>query len=310
MTDSTPPSIPPRLRPTTPTTARPGASTGAKSSAKSPTAARNGNGRTTESTPAKSAPVRPAPADEKPSSAPDGVSTPARDEPPYRASAGVPPRTSTSTAASTSASDEGEQPSPLMVAVDTATVWFKKAAGATSAAFASVTRPRTEDPTMSSPAPAPATATSPTAARTSTRPPATGATSQVRPATGRIPTVGGPRRVRLAVSRIDPWSVMKLSFLLSVAIGIMIVVAAAVIWLTLDGLHVFTEANNLVKQITGEESSINILQYVEFRRVVSGATLIAVIDVFLLTALSTIGAFLYNIVAALVGGVHVTMTDE
>ncbi|NKY38792.1 DUF3566 domain-containing protein [Cellulomonas septica] len=309
MTDSTPPSIPPRLRPTTPTTARPGTSSGAKSSAKSPTAARNGNGRA-DSASSTSKPVRPAPADEKPSSEPDGVSTPKRDEPPYRASAGVPPRTSTSTAASTSASDEGEQPSPLMVAVDTATVWFKKAAGATSAAFASVTRPRTEDPTMSSSAPAPAAATSPTAARTSTRPPATGATSQVRPATGRIPTVGGPRRVRLAVSRIDPWSVMKLSFLLSVAIGIMIVVAAAVIWLTLDGLHVFTEANNLVKQITGEEGSINILQYVEFRRVVSGATLIAVIDVFLLTALSTIGAFLYNIVAALVGGVHVTMTDE
>lgn len=305
MTDSTPPSIPPRLRPTTPTTARPGTTSGAKSSAKSPTAARNGNGRTES---ASAASTRPAATDEKPSHEPDGVSTPKRDEPPYRATAGVPPRTSTSTAASTSASDEGEQPSPLMVAVDTATVWFKKAAGATSAAFASVTRPRTEDPTMSSPAPAPAT--SPTAARTSTRPPATGATSQVRPATGRIPTVGGPRRVRLAVSRIDPWSVMKLSFLLSVAIGIMIVVAAAVIWLTLDGLHVFTEANNLVKQITGEESSINILQYVEFRRVVSGATLIAVIDVFLLTALSTIGAFLYNIVAALVGGVHVTMTDE
>lgn len=301
MTDPTPPSIPPRLRPTTPTTARPGASTGAKSSAKSPTAARNGNGRTES---ASSTPVRPAPADEKPSSETDGVSTPKRDEPPYRASAGVPPRTSTSA----SAPDEDEQPSPLMVAVDTATVWFKKAAGATSAAFASATRPRTEDPTMSSPAPAPAT--SPTAARTSTRPPATGANSQVRPATGRIPTVGGPRRVRLAVSRIDPWSVMKLSFLLSVAIGIMIVVAAAVIWLTLDGLHVFTEANDLVKQITGEESPINILEYVEFRRVVSGATLIAVIDVFLLTALSTIGAFLYNIVAALVGGVHVTMTDE
>ncbi|QHT57507.1 hypothetical protein GXP71_16480 [Cellulomonas sp. H30R-01] len=307
MTDSTPPSIPPRLRPTTPTTARPGTSSGAKSTAKSPTAARNGRSRTESASSAPKA-VRPAPADEKPSSETDGVSTPKRDEPPYRASAGVPPRTSASTAAS--ASDEGEQPSPLMVAVDTATVWFKKAAGATSAAFASVTRPRTEDPTMSSPAPAPAAATSPTAARTSTRPPATGATSQVRPATGRIPTVGGPRRVRLAVSRIDPWSVMKLSFLLSVAIGIMIVVAAAVIWLTLDGLHVFTEANNLVKQITGEESSINILQYVEFRRVVSGATLIAVIDVFLLTALSTIGAFLYNIVAALVGGVHVTMTDE
>jgi len=49
---------------------------------------------------------------------------------------------------------------------------------------------------------------------------------------------------------------------------------------------------------------------VQFSKVVSAATLISVVDVFLLTALATIGAFLYNIVAALVGGVHVTMTDE
>ncbi len=72
----------------------------------------------------------------------------------------------------------------------------------------------------------------------------------------------------------------------------------------------FTKINDLVVQIVGTESPIDILQYVEFKRIVSGATLVAVIDVFLLTALSTIGAFLYNIVAALVGGVHVTMTDE
>ncbi|MBD3778284.1 MAG: DUF3566 domain-containing protein [Micrococcales bacterium] len=119
----------------------------------------------------------------------------------------------------------------------------------------------------------------------------------------------GPRRVRLAISRVDPWSVMKLSFLMSVAIGIMIVVAAAVVWLTLDGLEVFAKLNGLIVEILAD-SDFNLMQYVEFDRVISVATLVAVVDVFLITALSTIGAFLYNITAALVGGVHVTMTDE
>ena len=98
----------------------------------------------------------------------------------------------------------------------------------------------------------------------------------------------------------------------STAAGVVagVVAAAAVVWFTLNGLQVFTKADDLVTQITGTESGIDILQYVEFQRIISGATLIAVIDVFLLTALATIGAFLYNIVAALVGGVHVTMTDE
>jgi hypothetical protein len=206
--------------------------------------------------------------------------------------------------------DEEDSPSPMMVAVDTATVWLKKAGVATSAAFAAATRPRPpKEPTMTT-TPTAAPAASSSAPRTAT---STENLTGARPSTGRIPTVGphgAPRRVRLAISRVDPWSVMKLSFLLSVAIGVMFVVAAAVVWFTLNGLQVFTKADNLVTQITGTESGIDILQYVEFSRIISGATLIAVIDVFLLTALATIGAFLYNIVAALVGGVHVTMTDE
>ena len=121
---------------------------------------------------------------------------------------------------------------------------------------------------------------------------------------------GAQRRVRLSLSRVDPWSVMKLSFLLSVAIGIMIVVAAAVIWFVLDGLSVFTKMNDMLTQIAGKESPLNVLQYVGFGRVVSGATVVAVLDVVLLTALSTIGAFLYNITAALVGGVNLTLTDD
>ena len=120
----------------------------------------------------------------------------------------------------------------------------------------------------------------------------------------------GPRRVRLSVSRLDPWSVMKLSFLLSIAVGIMIVVASVVFWMVLDGLHVFTEVNDMIVDILGEETKVSILQFVELKRVVSLSTMIAIVDVVLLTALSTIAAFIYNVVAALVGGVHVTLTDE
>jgi hypothetical protein len=120
----------------------------------------------------------------------------------------------------------------------------------------------------------------------------------------------GPRRVRLNLSRVDPWSVMKLSFLLSFAIGIMIVVAAVVVWFALDSLAVFTSVNDMITEIVGQESPIDILQFLDLSRVVSGAMVVAVVDVVLLTALSTIGAFLYNITAALVGGVNVTLTDE
>jgi hypothetical protein len=223
---------------------------------------------------------------------------------------------SSSVAASAGAStadpdDDEDGPSPLATAVDRTSEWLKHTAtstGATlSAAYASLTRPRPKDPEMTANPVAPA-------ATATTLPPATtnraGAPAP-RPATGRVPAVSaGPRRVRLAVSRVDPWSVMKLAFLLSFAMGIMLVVAVAVVWATLNGLHVFTSIDGLIQQIVGSESDINVLQYAEFSKVMSVTTLVAIVDIFLLTALATIGAFLYNIVAALVGGIHVTMTDE
>lgn len=120
----------------------------------------------------------------------------------------------------------------------------------------------------------------------------------------------GARRVRLAVTKVDPWSAMKMSFLLSIAAGIMMVVAAVVFWNVLDSLQVFTKIDEIIKGIVSEDAEVNVLQYVELSRVVSLTTIIAIIDVVLLTALGTIGAFLYNIVAALVGGIHLTLTDD
>lgn len=119
----------------------------------------------------------------------------------------------------------------------------------------------------------------------------------------------GTRKVRLSVARVDPWSVMKLSFLLSIAVGIGIVVAAAAMWLVLDSMHVFADVEELLVTLDSE-NFLQLMDYVQFDRVISMAVIIAVVDILLLTALSTLGAFLYNIVAALVGGVHLTLTDD
>jgi hypothetical protein len=121
----------------------------------------------------------------------------------------------------------------------------------------------------------------------------------------------GPRQVRLTVARVDPWSAMKLSFLLSVAIGIALVVMTAVLWIILDGMGVFSDVDRTIGEVIGSETStFNLMDYLGFGRVLSLATVIAVIDVFLLTALATLGAFLYNLCSSLVGGVHLTLTDD
>lgn len=119
----------------------------------------------------------------------------------------------------------------------------------------------------------------------------------------------GPRQVKLAIARIDPWTVMKVSFLLSVAMGVMAVVSTAILWLMLDAMHVFAGIQDFMLTI-GAERYVTLLEYVKFSKVVAYTTIGSVANVAMLTAFSTLGAFLYNVIASLVGGVRVYLMDE
>ena len=117
--------------------------------------------------------------------------------------------------------------------------------------------------------------------------------------------------MRLTLSRIDPWSALKMSFLLSVAIGIAMVVAVATLWLILNSMGVFSEVNALAGRIIQDGGQkFDILDYVGFTRVVSLSIVIAVIDVFIWTAVATLGSFIYNVSSSLVGGLQLTLTDD
>lgn len=119
------------------------------------------------------------------------------------------------------------------------------------------------------------------------------------------------RKARLLVSKIDPWSVLKMAFLLSVALGIVTVVGAVVLWTVMDLTGIFDQVNDLLAQVLGSEGgSFTVQQLVSLGQVASFATIIAVVNVVLLTALSMLGAVLYNISSTLVGGIGVTLTDD
>ena len=119
------------------------------------------------------------------------------------------------------------------------------------------------------------------------------------------------RRVRLTVSRVDPWSAMKISFLLSVALGIAGVVMVFVLWTILAGMGVFDQINGIVGQVVQDgQQRFDIMDFIGLGRVLSLSIVIAVIDVILVTAIATLGAFLYNVSSALVGGVQLTLTDD
>lgn len=120
------------------------------------------------------------------------------------------------------------------------------------------------------------------------------------------------RRARLLISKVDPWSVLKMAFLLSVALGIVTVVAAIVLWSLLDTMGLFETVNAFINEIQGKEGGVpfDLLTIVSLGQVASFSTIVAVVNVVLLTTLSVLSAVLYNISATLVGGIGVTLTDD
>ena len=137
----------------------------------------------------------------------------------------------------------------------------------------------------------------------------------VRPAPAAGSGKSAPRRTRRAQLRlvqVDAWSVMKTSFLLSIALGIVLVVAVAIIWAVLGAAGVWDSINSIVQQAVGSDNGtpFDIQEYAGTSRVLGFTMIVAVIDVILITAIATLGAFLYNLAAALLGGIEVTLAED
>ncbi len=135
-----------------------------------------------------------------------------------------------------------------------------------------------------------------------------------RPRTDAAATATSPRtrKARLRVAKVDPWSVMKVGFLLSVALGICTVVAVMVLWMVMDTMGVFSTVGATISEATGsaEGGGFDLESFLSLPRVLTFTSIIAVIDVVLATALATLGAFIYNLSSSFVGGVEVTLADD
>ena len=141
--------------------------------------------------------------------------------------------------------------------------------------------------------------------------PAPAAGQQAWASPGQAP--GQPtRRAQLRLDRIEPWSVMKFSFLISLIGWVILLVAVSVIYFVLSKLGVFSSIEHTVGLVTTSKSKpgSDASDWFKASRVLGYTMLVGAFNVFLITALATIGAVLYNLVTLLVGGIEVTLKES
>ncbi len=120
-----------------------------------------------------------------------------------------------------------------------------------------------------------------------------------------------PKRARLYVTRIDPWSVTKAAFMLALAVGIVLVVAVGLLWWVLDTTGVFITLSRTIDEVVGSATTgFDLLSYLEFSRVIGVAIIIASVEIVLVSILATLFAVMYNLSVGLTGGVEVVLSDE
>lgn len=116
----------------------------------------------------------------------------------------------------------------------------------------------------------------------------------------------GPRRARLQLRHIDPWSTLKFSLILSIAMFFVWMVAVGVLYGVLNGLDVFSNVNRLWADLNGATDEPIVTPSLVF----GGTAVIGAVNILLFTALATVGSFIYNLCADLVGGLEITLGER
>jgi hypothetical protein len=119
------------------------------------------------------------------------------------------------------------------------------------------------------------------------------------------------RRAELVIARLEPWSVMKFSFLMSLVAWVVLFVAVAFLYFVLSSLGVFTSIQHTLTSVTSSSGSsgASLSHWFSASRVLGYTMLLGAVNIVLITALSTVGAMIYNLVTHLGGGIEVTLRE-
>jgi len=118
-----------------------------------------------------------------------------------------------------------------------------------------------------------------------------------------------PRQAALQLKRIDPWSAMKLGLVLAVVLFFIWLVAVGVLYGALDGMGVWDRLNGTYADLVSGDTPTG-SPLISAGRVFGFAAVIGAVNSLLFAVAVTVGAFVYNVSADLVGGIEVTLSER
>jgi hypothetical protein len=258
--------------------------------------------RRTDAGPPPAAPPRPAappPTSARPNAAPPNTARPSPPPPPTSRpnSAAPPPPVRPSTPPATTARPNTTSPTTARPNAGSPTTVSPRPATPPPGAPSPVGPPPAGPKPPAGPLPTPGGATTP-----GQQLPGPGAPAKAN----RADRMRGPRRARLQLRHINPWTVLKFSCVLSIALFFVWLIVIGVLFGILDAAGVVGKINDSVTLINGSGSKAPVTAGVVF----GGAAIIGVVNIVLFIALSTIGSVVYNLCADLVGGIELTLSES
>ena len=115
-------------------------------------------------------------------------------------------------------------------------------------------------------------------------------------------------RVRRIIRKIDPWTVLKVTFVLNFIVALTMVLGFSILWVLLVNAGVPQGLEDIARRLALLDPDASLVGNVE--PLFSSVVFLATVYLLTQTALATIGAFFYNLVSDLVGGIEVVVLEE
>jgi len=120
---------------------------------------------------------------------------------------------------------------------------------------------------------------------------------------------GSTKQVRLKLVYVDFWSAVKLAFLVMVALGIVLIVGAFLVYMVVASTPIFDTVSSLYGEVSGDEN-FRITDVLGLGQVLGLALVLAILNIVVGTVLGAIATILYNLSVRITGGVLVGFANQ